>query len=356
MTGKLATDTESNMLKGIEKGLKQQDLVKHENLVERFGDFGDEIAKYEKYSMNIKVADTGSLAVAESHSSTINKILKDIEDVRKIFKEPYFKAGKTIDEYAKTLADPFERAKKRINSAITAYKEVQEAAKRIEEEKLKEAAEKERLEKENELAFLKRIKDQAYARLYGGRFTTSSGEQKSTAGCVDAKQCDEFTLFIKNKFPKPSTFKHVSAEVDKLFELVLKLAAEHKANLSDLESNNEVIRRDALERITLAKTKAEIIAEDKLANAEAAINKEFAKDVRSIEKETKEAGKGLRMSILFKVVNEDDVPIDFKTVNETLVREYIQQNKEKVLELLKENKQPIKGLHVYVEKNYVSGR
>ncbi len=356
MTAKLAVDQNSKLIEAVKKSLKEQELVKHENLIERFGNFSDEIAKYEKYSMNIKVSDPGSLAVAESHSATINKILKDIEDVRKVFKEPYLKAVKNIDDYAKILAEPFERFKKRVNTAITIHKELQEAAKKIEEEKLKKEVEAERIEKEGELTFIKRIKDQAYARLYGGRYITNSGEQKSVSGCVDAKMCDEFEKFIKEKFPKPSEFKHVSSEIDKLFEIVLKLIKEHRINLSDLESRNEMIRKDALERITIAKTKAEILAEDKFANAEALINKEFNKDVRAIEKETKDAGKGLRLSILFKIVNEDDVPIDFKTVNESLVKKYIQNNKEKILEELKANNQPIKGIHVYLEKNYVSGR
>lgn len=79
----------------------------------------------EKCNMII-VTDEVTLAIANQQLSGANSLLKQIEDIRKKLKEPYFQAGKQIDALAKKLSEPMEAAiNNGKNKIITYNREIQ---------------------------------------------------------------------------------------------------------------------------------------------------------------------------------------------------------------------------------------
>ena len=356
-TNNVAVDgADDAMIKAIQKAQQESKELNltNEILLERFGDKKSEISRFDNISMNLKVDDPGSLKIAETHLGTLIKHIKNIEEVRKVFKEPYLEAGRRIDSYAKKLSIPFENVKLRINQAISDYKNIQLAQARAEEERKRKEAEALLAKKNEEIERLNRIRQQVFARIYGGVYYLKSGERKSDAGCIDKKQCEALLVFLREKFPKPETFQYIKDDAIDLYTLSEKLISEHIVNLIESEDDIAEVRQLAKEKISNARIKAQVISEEVRNTQEEQVQKEFKKELRSVENEIKDAGKGLRTNILFTILDEAEVPVDMKEVSEKKVNSYIRNNREKILKALQENKQPIKGLTLYVEKTYVS--
>ena len=337
----------------VQKDISEIKITK-EILVEKFGKLDANITKYDNLSMSVEITNQDQLKVNETHISTINKFINDIERVRKVFKDPYLKAGKKIDLYARDLSTSFVNSKKRLELAVSSFKQIEVARLKAEEEAKIKAAEALLNEKNEEIEKLRRIRQQIVARIYGGSFALKSGEVKTTAGCISSKDCEDLKVFIKEKFPKSDTFKYLSQESEELLKECIKMLTEHWANVIGTESPDEKVRFQAQENIKEANYKAKARSSDVISEANKEITKEFNKESRSISKEIRDVGKGLRTTIAFKVVSSEDVPIDMKDVSETKVNNYIRINRERILEMLKRNEQPIKGIHVYIEKNFVS--
>ena len=80
----------------------------------------------------IQVTDEVSLGIAMQQLGMAKTLIKQIDDIRKREKEPYFQAGKQIDALAKNLSNPIENALSNGEEKVKAFNR-----------KLREAAEKE---------------------------------------------------------------------------------------------------------------------------------------------------------------------------------------------------------------------
>lgn len=69
----------------------------------------------------IQVTDDISLGIAMQQLGAAKTLIKQIDDIRKREKEPYFNAGKQIDALAKTLSTPIETALSAGEEKIKAY-------------------------------------------------------------------------------------------------------------------------------------------------------------------------------------------------------------------------------------------
>jgi hypothetical protein len=69
-------------------------------------------------------------------SKQISACLKNAEGARVAEKEPHLAAGRTVDGWFKTLADPLDKAKTAIGRVLTDYLRVKEAAERAERERI----------------------------------------------------------------------------------------------------------------------------------------------------------------------------------------------------------------------------
>lgn len=323
-------------------------------LVQRFGDMQSQMTKFDNISMNIEITDESSLKISETHVSTLNTHLSNIEKVRKIFKEPYLEACKRIDYHANKLKDQFLSSKKRLETAVTSYKQIEQARLKAEEEKKRDEAEKVMSEKNVEVERISRMQRQIFARLYGGTYTLKTGQKQTTAGCITADDCKTLTKFIKEKYPGRDTFKYMGDQSEDLYTISMKLIGEHTTDIIESENSDPDIRKKAIERMQLARIKIQMLIDEKEDSLQNTVQKEHSKSVKSIEKETQSAGKGLRTSILFTIINEDEVPVDMKEVSEKKINAYIRLNKVRILEMIKKGEQPVKGLNIYVQKNFVS--
>lgn len=332
---------------------EQQPLVSNQDLEKRLGFFKQDIVKYQNYVMKISVENEVSMNIASQKIQELNGILKNIEEVRKTFKEPYLDAGKLIDIYAKEIVNGYETAKKILTNAVTEFKEIEEARLRAEEKAKLAKLEEEKKKKVVELEMLERIQRRLYAMLYGGKYHKPDGSIAVSDSCKTPEECNELTAFVQNKFPLKS-FQFYSSQALEFYTMFKRLIAEYAVNLVKADSDNEAVRLEAIQKINDSIDVAESLAEHQLDKIETAIDAEEKIKTSEITSESKEMSKGLRKNILFEITDNNKVPNVFKIVSETILRQFIVQNREEILKNLEENKQLIPGVRLYVEQKYVA--
>jgi len=334
---------------------KSKSLVSHSELTEKFGNYSDFIENWNKESMSVSIDGDDSLYSAENNLSTVHQTLQNIEKVRKELKEPYFKTGKAIDNYAKTLMEPLERIKQRFNNAIASYKEVQAAKARADAEeerkKLEEAAKEADIESER----INRIFTQVIARTFGGSFINKESERISYTSCNTVEDCEKLSELIITKLPPYDSFIHMQTSYSDTVVLIGKMINKHKLNL--IKKNSAKTQEDIQEaekEISETRIKYTDMADDSFREMQHIKEKIIQKEEKNIEKTIKESAKNTRKYIKFTIYNEKEVPIDFKSVDERLVRQYIDNHKEEVFKKMQNNEDIINGIKFYVEtKNIV---
>jgi len=337
-----------------QKLVKADSLLKKEEILAKFGKVNAKIVSFEEISVKIKVADSDSLSVAENHSSGIQQMLNGIELARTTLGSPYYETSKAINAYAKVLREPLERSKTRINTQITAYKNLQAAQERLRIEKDQKEEEEKEQRKSAEIEKLARIKKQLYARIYGGVYYQKDDTRKSSSGCQSIADCDNMSQFIDERFPNPDQFTYLKVEVLDTKNIGMSLLTKHKSNLVSLSSSNEKEREKARIAIIKAKNDAEVEALDEVDGLKKGMEKEAATKVREDKKSLKHASKGVRETVKFVIEDEAAVPVDFKIVDDRLVNDYITANSDRIKEGLKEQKQPIPGINFYVDSKFVT--
>ena len=102
--------------------------------------------------IEVKDSETEQKAADVLHEATA--LAREVEKARKEIKEPYLKAGRLIDEKAKTVTQDLESSKAGVRKSLNAYQAEQERIRREEERRRQEEArrlEEERQRKEAEL-------------------------------------------------------------------------------------------------------------------------------------------------------------------------------------------------------------
>ena len=337
-----------------QKAQKAKPLLEKTDFLKKFGQIDVQVSKFEDISVKIKVIDKDSLLVAENNASQIQQMLNGIELARSTLKSPYFETGKAIDAYAKTLKEPLERCKVRIGSQITSFKELAAAQERLRIEKEEKARTEKEEKKTFEIEKLARIKQQLYARIYGGIYYSKDGSRNSNSGCQSIADCDRILVFIDERFPSPENFTYLKVELVDTKNIGIGLITEHKANLISLESNDNNTVEKAKQDIADARNAAQIEAIDEVTSLKKGMEKESASAARVDARELKEAKKGVREIVKFVVEDPAAVPVDLKVVSESLVNEYIRNNSDRIKQALKDNKQPIPGINFFVDAKFVT--
>lgn len=329
-------------------------LIKVEDLKNKFPEVQDKIKEYTDYSLAIKIETEDNLMAADNMSSEVHEVLKNVEKVRQVLKAPYFNTGKAIDEYAKTMTDPLEKAKKRINEEIARYKVVQAAMIKAQEEaKMKEIAALEE-EKREEMNKIFRIEQQLNARIYGGLWITKDGNQMTSIGCIKESDCDDLVTLIVTKVPKAESFKHYSSQAEEMLSKIRDRIAKHKINLHNLNGESKMLREDAIAKISEAKTEAGVQSNETKEVLERKVEREIKTEVKSFEKTYDQARKGVAKILKFVVVEEHIVPREFFTISEEKVRDYMRQNGDQIKDDLQNNKVSIPGIKFYIDDSYRS--
>ena len=156
-------------------------LLKPDQISKNFGVLQKSITEFEEISNKIEISDNEVLAIAENNSSLIQQTLNNIELSRKTMKQPYYDTGQAIDAYAKTLQDPLNRAKKRLNDKIANYKILQRQAETAEAQRKEKERQEYENERNSEIERLAKIRKQINARIYGGVYYAKDGTRKTSA-------------------------------------------------------------------------------------------------------------------------------------------------------------------------------
>ena len=100
-----------------------------------------------------RIDDSDSAGLTKGMRDDINKMLIDVEKVRKLVKEPVIAKGREIDQIAQNFTMELGAEKARLDTLLGAYTIQQEAIRREAQERaMKEAAEAARLQREQEEA------------------------------------------------------------------------------------------------------------------------------------------------------------------------------------------------------------
>ena len=118
------------------------------------GELMRRIATLKDLASDIEVSDSDSEQRAADVLHEATALAREVEKARKEIKEPYLKAGRLIDEKAKSVTQDLESSKTGVRKSLNAYQAEQERIRREEERRRQEEArqlEKERRRKEAEL-------------------------------------------------------------------------------------------------------------------------------------------------------------------------------------------------------------
>jgi hypothetical protein len=341
-------------LKEVSTEVKAEPLLKTDEIAHRFTDFGGKIDTYKQYATDLKVTDPDTLMVAENTSSEILEVSKSVEKVRKTFKEPYFLTGKSIDEYAKLLSEPLEKARKDINAIVGNYKTVQAAFAKEKADKEQQALDQVEKDKMEEIDKIARIEQQLNARLYGGYWINKQGLRQTSAGCVNVDQCQELIKMIDEKVPKADSYIYYGERHEEMLKGLKKRIAEHMINVNKLSSGKKDSIEEAMGKIQSAKVSADVKVIETKEKGEYLVAKEVKKESKAIISVVQEARKGLKRILKFVVVEHDKVGKEFLKVDDEKVRFYMNEHNEEIKEKLLKNEEILPGIKFYIDEDYAS--
>jgi hypothetical protein len=333
----------------------KQSFITVDILKEKFKYASARLPILDKTSLELKVESDEQLTIAENNAVEAASLLKEVDSVRKLLIGPYADTIKMTNFYCKTISDNLERIKLRFTSQITDYKVIKEAQAKVEREKKLKELEILETEKREESAKITRIEAKLVAEIYGGSYTTKNGESKIAKGCTNESDCSNLLSFINQNAPDPKDFKHFQGTYEDMIISVKKKLADHKINLIDLHKEDAPIAREgAMRRITEQRVEA---VQDITANAQEAekiIVKETKSEVRSMDREVKEAGKGVRGTLAYDITDENLVPRDMLSVDEKKINRYVNVNKENIKDKLSRNEEIIPGIRFFVDNNFIA--
>lgn len=329
-------------------------IITSEELVEKFVNVKKHLPELDKTTANLKVISDDTLVVATNNLSQVMGFIKEVDATRSILKKPYLDTGRMIDQYCKGMDDMLQRFKTRLASEITNWKTLKEAEERQKQAKRLKELEVVETDKREESTLLTRIEKQLNARLYGGVYYTKSGERKSSAGCIKSDDCVTLHKILNESIPQVDAFKHFPDRYEEMIRKLAKRISEHQTNLIDVEGVADFARTVALERIAQARAEAEVESLDNEESIGRQINREIRKEEIKTEKAVENAGKGVRQTLKYKVLEEDKVSRDFFSVDHDKIMKYLNENRDKIKGDLQQNAETIPGIRFYVEDTFIA--
>lgn len=329
-------------------------IITAEEMVEKFAKIKVKLPELDENTAKLKVISDDTLVVASNNLSTVMGYIKEVDTIRTTLKKPYLETGKMIDQYCSGISDMLLRFKTRLGSEITNWKTLKEAEARQKQQKRLKELEAVEAEKKEESALLIRIEKQLNARLYGGVYYTKANERKSSAGCIKSEDCVTLHKVLNESIPQVDAFKHFPDRYEEMIRKMAKRIAEHQTNLIDVEGVADGTRRIALERIAQARAEAEVESLDNEESIGRQIVREIRKEEIKTEKAVESAGKGIRQTLKYKVLEEDKVPRDMFSVDHEKVMKYLNENREKIKQDLLQNAETIPGIKFYVEDTFIA--
>ena len=307
------------------------ELKKNLDIISAFKAQVDEIGTS---CQQIQIVDDISLSIGQQNLSKANNMLTAIEAKRKTIKEPYLEAGRLVDSTAKSLTEELEKGIKHIKSQVGEWEK-----KRLAEEKAKQdeidrqLAEKQALEAA-EAARKSKIRD-----YIDNKATVALKHAYSK--CTSVAECDNQVRFIEKNYKGEDFFQEFTKEAFDLRDTYLDLIKTKREQLESAATMSEGELELAKKQEELSLAQANLEAEKRALEAE--------KDRIEAEKKAKEAieaaevekqrladeaalnkTKGIRFTWGLEVFRMSDVPTAWLTLNESAVKEWLKENKDKL--------------------------
>jgi hypothetical protein len=309
-------------------------------LEDLFRPYATELVKFSDSATIIKIDDDNKLATAKANVKKVTDIKSAVEELHKIKKKPALLFSKAIDAEKKKIDEEADRIISTLKTRITSYQEVQQAAANAEAIRKSEELEKKTRKIAEEKNDIVRMTYKMDAMIKGGTYLDPNGTPRSVTAPRNEEEYNNVRNIFLNNLPKKESFSeelrdHWTQIVSEMISLIdKKIEALKIPPLPDDEEN-------------LREEKSSIVVT--LSQMESSIDKSIKKEEKAIVSEVKSAGKGLIVSLQFNIVDQAQVPAIFLQVSQEKVNEYLRQNKQSILEQLKNgvgNYDIIKGLHV----------
>jgi len=301
-----------------------------------------------KIATDTKIENDEAADIARDNLKQIRDLSKTIDEERKKLLKPVRDATTYVNKQTSYYTDKLDEAKKTINGKIVQYSDIAAAQKRAEEEARRKEAEKRAADKETEVQRLLRIRSKMYSYLLGGTWIEKDGTQKTHQGVTTPEQANALFKQVHDTFPKAEEFGHLAKKSVTIF-------AEFKANCATVMAILKSDDLDAVKDKKLTSLRNDIIASGNELSVDlgVSVEEEVENETKEIEREVKNVSRSVRKTIKFRVIDKSQVRKELLTVDEKKVNEFSRVNREKLLEALKNNKQPLAGIEFYVEKTVI---
>lgn len=279
----------------------------------------------------IVVIDETSLAVCQQNLSKANNLLNSIEEKRVLIKDPYFQSGKLIDSTAKILSEELVAGIKKAKDQVAAWEKARIAEAKAKQDEIdRQLAEKaavDKAEQERKDNIRAYIRDKATPLL-----------QKMYADCTTVEICSQKLQSIEKNYKPKEFFEEYVGEAYELRDNYINLIKAKKKQLEKASTMSDAEVELALEKEAIAVQKANMaLREAELkAKEQEAEDKKNAKDAEeAAEKEKQRLSaeaelnrtKGIRFTWVFELADIKSVPLDWLTLDEAKVKEWIKSNK-----------------------------
>lgn len=280
----------------------------------------------------ITVNNQQELEIAKSRVLDAGSWIKMIVADHKKLKTPFLEVTRILDAEKKKIEESFSQSKSTIETKITFYETIEK--RRIAEELAEKLREK---EKQDALiladtAKINNIVSNVKAFLYGGTVNNSKGSFQKT-GCFTIAEVEKVEEGIKKSLPGPAEFREECSQVyQESMRLIGEMIVARKQSL--LTTAGNVISDE--EASVLADTNTIVVDQARRLNA----------GTIAIERLAEVNEKGMRRTIEYEVFDVSRVPREFLMIDESKLNKYKIDNREKILEALKDNKA---GGHTFID-------
>lgn len=284
--------------------------------LQSFAEHKAAVVKLAKQASSIVVQSADARDKAVALAKDIRGVLSKVEDVRVELKEPYLKAGKLIDEAAKTITADLKQADEAVRKQILAWDKEQE---RIEAERKRKEAEE------------RALRDKAVQKFSEIHSTTLRAIAAATSWEKVNALFDDFAADCVKA-------KESGLISESLIQSLLVSADEMRTKRREqIEAEALLSKKEAAASRREAKQEAAVLAEDASATVQAHAEID-AIEARAADVAA-EVPKALRSKWSWEVTDITKVPAEYLKVNEALLTAAVRGGKRE-----------IKGVRIYEEK------
>lgn len=294
------------------------------------------------------------LSQAENLIDNLKTLNKDLDSIKKTFKEPIMLIAKQYDQIYNDKAAEINNAIEQVKPLIIAYKLKQAEILRAEQEKKQRELEEAQAIQDNILSKLDRIKTRFVVLIFGGYAVVNDKEISSQNGLESIEACDKLIQMINAKFSDPAEYTPFEEKFNALRNVILKHIELRKSKLKSINAE------DMEEFFEQSRAKGRAILNQPQTPVVSIRPSEEQVNLILSQNDLKKATKGLRYTLKYEVVSKAIVPREFLDVSEDRMKVWIKAQGDAVKETLKEkplseqfDMESIPGIKLYLSVNNV---